>query len=67
MASRGRYYLRGQVIQKRQAGVILGSMYRMPQSAATSQFEALARNYFRCNPMATYYMDSNTGVIYTRA
>lgn len=64
--SRGRYYLRGKSIQKRQAGVILGNAYGMPQTTATSQFEGLARNYFRMYPMATYYMDSNTGVVYSR-
>lgn len=67
MAARGRYYLRGQAITKTVAGRILGSCYRMPQTAATNQFETLARNYFRCNPMATYYADAATGIAYTRA
>lgn len=64
--TRGRYSLGGRVIPKSQAGVILGRVYCMPQSTATNQFESLAKNFFRINPMATYYTDINTGVTYSR-
>lgn len=66
MAARGRYSLQGRVIPKSQAGAILGSVYCMPQSTATSQFEAIAKNFFKVNPLATYYTDMNTGVTYSR-
>ena len=67
MAGRkGRYLLNGRSIQKREASAILGRAYCMPQSTAINQFESLVSNYFRMCPMATYYMDPNTGVAYLR-
>lgn len=68
MAGRqSRYWLNGRSIQKREASIILGRAYCMPQTTAINQFESLVNNYFRMCPMATYYMDPNTGVAYLRA
>ena len=67
MAGRqGRYWLNDRVIQKREASILLGRAYCMPQTTAINQFESIAKNFFRMNPMATGYRDGATGVIYSR-
>ena len=67
MASRrGYYWLNNRSITKREASIILGRAYGMPQTSATTQFERLANQFFRVNPMATGFQDRLTGIIYAR-